>query len=798
MFCTKCGKENPDQSGFCSSCGEKLTTNTAGESKEQRNPVKQQAAVQREKKSHAGVITVVAVLAAALLGTGGFFLWNRMQKDRQAEEENTETEEEEIVEVPEEPVVVEPTETAGPAYQVALSGLTRPSFYDAEAMLNYNAALVPSVPEYSVAADLSNIINGDRYYFSDEQRAMLAENGFYVTKTEYGANEFFVEYEDNRYMQLPNFVTVDSLMHTYHIYFSYLLRNTEREYLSAALSDLSEAMLAESLAQYEALQGSEWEEAAKQNVIFFAVGARLQNDSIEIPDFARDVTENELQLIGNAEGIAVSPMMNRDEDYSQYKPRGYYDGDEQLERYFRAMMWYGRIGFQQGDELTDRSALLMTLALSGGALEQWEAIYSVTSFFAGASDDLGYYEYLPIVAEVYGENISMENLIGNDTAWQQFHALTGELRPPVINSLSDGDDDIEMLNYRFMGQRFSIDAAIMQKLIYDNVGDDSNGYARMLPDVLDVPAALGSDAALDILEMQGDTEHANYMENLEELRLQYNNASPELWTASLYACWLDTLRPLLIEKGEGYPFFMQSEAWWQKDLETFAGSYTELKHDTVLYSKQVLAEMGGGDGEILDDRGYVQPEPLVYAKFCLLAGQTADGLASYGMLSDADAENLQRLEDLASQLVTISEKELVNETLTDEEYELIRSYGGTLEHFWLDAMRDQTDSEYIMAAEFPCPLAVDIASNLDGSVLEAATGQASTVYVAVPVDGTIRICSGSVYSFYQFEWPLNDRLTDSEWRQMMGWEMNDNNEYERTAEIEQPDWTQGYRAGYEE
>lgn len=747
-----------------------------------------------ENKSKTAVITAAAVFGAAVLGIGGFFIFNSMQDKGEQDHTELAGDTEGSGETPGDSVSVEQPETTGSAYDLTLSNMARPSFYNAGANLNYNADLVPCVPKYTVEADLSNIINAHRYYFSDQGIDMLVSNGFLVSKEGY-ANEFFQIYEENRYMQYPNFVTVDSMMHTYHLYFSYLLRNTEKQYLSDALADVSGAMLSESLVQYEVLKGSEWEEAAKQNVIFFAVGARLQNDGIEIPDFAADIVEKELQLISNADGIANSPLMNRDEDYSQYKPRGYYDGDEQLERYFRAMMWYGRIGFGQKEEPADRSALLMTLALNKGAIQQWESIYSVTSFFAGASDDLGYYEYLPVIAEVYGEKFSLEDLIGNDDAWRRFHDLTAGLKPPVINSLSDGNDDTEELNYRFMGQRFTIDAAIMQKLVYDTVGDNERGEARMLPDVLDVPAALGSDTALNILNAQGDTRYEGYTENMEELRRQYNNASPELWSASLYACWLDTLRPLLTEKGEGYPFFMQTEVWWQKDLETFAGSYTELKHDTVLYSKQLLAEMGGGE-EVIDDRGYVQPEPLVYAKFSLLAKQTAEGLAAYGMISDADLENLQRLEDLANQLVTISEKELLNETLTDEEYELIRGYGGSLEHFWMETVRDQAESNYIAAAEFPCPLVVDIATNLEGSVLEVANGRASEVFVAVPVDGTIRICSGAVYTFYQFEWPLNDRLTDTQWRLMMGWEMNDNYEYEKTAEIEQPDWTQAYRAGH--
>ena len=67
---------------------------------------------------------------------------------------------------------------------------------------------------------------------------------------------------------------------------------------------------------------------------------------------------------------------------------------------------------------------------------------------------------------------------------------------------------------------------------------------------------------------------------------------------------------------------MTTEQWKKKALETYAGSFTELKHDTVLYAKQVMAEMGGGPPEELADRGYVEPETEVYRRFAELAEQT--------------------------------------------------------------------------------------------------------------------------------------------------------------------------------
>lgn len=781
MICKKCGKENRDNAVFCTGCGMKL-----GEDSEKKEDVTPQ------KQKSSGVKIALGVIAIALIAGVGFLGFQfltpdtdeapttkqyALETDASSENAGGETKTQ----------VSQNDETT-----IDVSSLikARPSFLTYEASANEPARA--NVPSYAAEANLGNVVNQDRYYLSDEVRQKLEQNLFVV---EGGSRkDFHSLYEENRYFQLPNFVTVDSLMHTYHLYFSYLLQNTEKTYLAGALSELSKQMLAKAKEQYGQLKGTEWEDAAKRNMAFFAVGASLQDSSVSVPADVQNPVAEEINRIMAAEALVESTLTGDYEDYSQYKPRGYYEGNEILEQYFRTMMWYGRIGFKQEKEDLDRSAVLMTLALRDGGLENWESLYLVTSFFAGSSDDLGYYEYMPLIEAVYGSGISAPQLAGDTEKWNLFHQLSAQLAPPAINStpIVEGENNV-LLGFRFMGQRFSVDADIMQRLVYQEVGADSAGGKRMLPDALDVPAALGSDTALGILEAQGDTGYAGYTENMTKLREKYASAPDSTWTASLYANWLNTLRPLLEEKGEGYPSFMQSTAWATKSLETFLGSYAELKHDTVLYSKQIMAEMGGGDMPVYDDRGYVQPEPTVYERFAFLAEKTAEGLRGYGMLSEADAENLSRLSQLAKQLQVISEKELRNETLADSEYELIRNYGGTLEHFWSDAMKGITGLDEVYPEEYPCPLVVDVATDPNGSVLELATGGASTIYVVVPVDGTLRIASGTVYSFYQFEWPMSDRMTDAEWRQMMGYALNENNEYSQEKPISQPEWTQGYR-----
>lgn len=697
--------------------------------------------------------------------------------------------------VPEEPIVVpeEPKQK-----------LEMPDAFPAEAtarvqLLEFEQpdvpAAEPSVPAYGAAEGLSNVVNLDQFYLSKEETELLEKNLFLVMPS-YNS-EFFETYEYNRYAQIPNYVTVDSMMHTFHLYFSLLLNRTEKNELAGELENLSLAMLETSTRLYEALEGTQWEEAAARNVAYFNIAAALQS-GVGVDSRVADLVGYELQQIYDAGGIAESAVTGAMLDYTQFKPRGYYEGDEVLEKYFRAMMWYGQVNFAQNEDSLNRSALLMTLAMAQTDLTVWERIYTVTACFAGVSDDLGYYEYAPIIEQAYGGYPSLEALIDNETAYETFVALAAEMPTPAINSVptyefEEGDLGQMHKGFRFMGQRFTVDAAIMQRLVYRAVeGENREGQKRLLPDTLDVPAALGSDTALAILEAQGETEYGGYLDNMNELRTMLETAPEQSWTSSLYSSWLYTLLPLLEEKGEGYPSYMTSEEWAKKALETFAGSFTELKHDTVLYAKQVMAEMGGGPPEVLDDRGYVEPEPEVYARFMLLAQQTAEGLSEFGILSDADLENLSRLEELARRLMVISNKELENETLTEEEYELIRAYGGTLEHFWIEAVKDRTDAEYLDPQEIPASLVTDIATDPNGRVLQIGNAKPAEILVIVPVDGTLRLASGVVYNFYQFTQPMSDRLTDTQWRQKIGeWEA-DGGGYYRDETLTKPWWTESY------
>lgn len=800
MYCRKCGMQLDDGAKFCGNCGNVIKAPQVAEAPQQQTTPAPPAppAQPRAKKKSGGrgaLIAVIAVLVLVLAVGGGWLAATLISRDDAPQEKPALEQEKpggQTSDAPEEPEITElPMVTV----------LSRPQ------LLNFSVAeaaetVTPSVSAYSAGSGLSNVVNLDQVYLNEDALFLLERNLFVVRPSYW--NEFYEQYESNRYNLFPNFVTVDCMMHTYHLYFSLLLNRTEKDYLSADLALLSAMMLEESIAQYNALVGTDWEEAARRNVLFFGVAAGLLSESVSVPEpVAADVTA-ELERIYEAAGIVTSPTTGEFLDYSQFLPRGYYAGDQVLEQYFRAMMWYGQLNFTQSEDSLNRSALLMTLAMEKDAFGLWEKIYTITTFFAGASDDLSYYEYLPAIETAYGSIPEVSELAEETEAYTLFVELIQAMAPPAINSVPvwEGEAEkagvtVQELNkgFRFMGQRFTLDAAVMQRLVYSNVKENSAGENRMLPDTLDMPAAMGSEIALELLEEMGATDFAGYSENMAELRTTIANAPESAWNSSLYSSWLYTLAPLLTEKGDGYPSFMTSTEWGKKSLETFAGSFTELKHDTVLYSKQVMAEMGGGGPEPRDDRGYVEPEVEVYRRFMLLAGQTAQGLDGFGVLDDTDRENLARLEELAEKLMVISQKELRNEVLTDEEYELIRAYGGTLEHFWYEAVKDKDESGYADPREIPASLVTDIATDPNGTVLQVATGRPAEILVIVPVDGTLRVASGVVYDFYQFEQPISQRLTDREWRQMIGeWPLDDGS-YNRNVELEKPWWTTSYWYG---
>jgi hypothetical protein len=669
--------------------------------------------------------------------------------------------------------------------------------------------LPPAYDGYVLPVDLAALGNYGRFTFSDEQSALLAQNGFAVAPA--GWKEFYSLYENARYDELPVFVTTDSVYHVYHLLFDKMLRDLEREHFEPDVRALTTACLQSAIDLCADLQGTELEEVARRVVAYFAVADALINPqpAITPPDVA-DMVAGELALIEAHGGMGASSVFSQDcpascdpcdtnpppecldqpcmcEDYSQYVPRGHYTRSEQLQRYFRAMMWYGRINMRLQKPNETRMALLITYILrntdlaNGGqpAADVWARVYDPTVFIVGKADDLGFHEYGALWDSVFGPDAPASD-IADEAKFNTFVEAARQLPPPQINSMWVyiwEDKEQVTQGFRFMGQRFVLDAYIFEELTHREVD------RRMLPKGLDVMAALGSEEAYAVLDEIGETEYAGYPEQMTKLRGEISALQLDSWTQNLYWTWLYSFHPLLELKGPEYPAFMQTQAWARKDLHAALGSWTELKHDTILYAKQVMAELGGGGEPPEPPHGWVEPNPEAYARLLALTRMTREGLESRDLLTDNTHANLMRLDSLLVFLLDAAERELAGEPLSREDYERIKYYGGELEAMTLAAADQDGEGMPFFEDQEQAALVADVATDPTGAVLEEAIGRIFEIYVAVPDGvGGVHIAKGGVFSYYEFPWPMDDRLTDETWRAML----------DAGDAPERPEWTASF------
>jgi hypothetical protein len=645
-----------------------------------------------------------------------------------------------------------------------------------------------TLPTYRVESGLSNVHTP--FLLSEAQVARLERDGFVVTPGD--VKEFFTIYEQARYANVPIFVTSDSLLHTYHLMFDKVLRTAEREYFIPLLRDLNAVMLATTDAQYQALQNSDWAEAALRSVAYFAVASKLLDASVQAPPYAADLVAQELALIEATSGITSSPIfpyLKDGEDYTQYIPRGHYTLSEELKAYFKSMMWYGRMTFRlkgptpEAGLLETRMALLVVQALNTSrvrermAFEAWADLYEPTAFFVGRSDDLTVIQYQEVMKEVYGAAPMLDDLL-DEQLFSAFLAQAELLAPPLILGMVIEDtDDVDQMTkgMRFMGQRFVPDAYIFRQLIYRNVGTLED--PRMLPKGLDLLAAMGSETAYQALDEMGETRYENYIPQMNKVKGWLSGLTQQDWTETLYNAWLYNFFPLIDKPTQGLPLFMQSKAWEYKQMNTVLGSWTELKHDTLLYAKQVYAELGGGPPapDPIPPRGYVEPVPVFFARLAALTEMTRSGLDRRNVLSDEDRDNLQRIVKLSLSLQAVAEKELRGEPLNEQEFELILFYGGELEHIVMASADSDVEDPFAPKFMDEAPQAAvvaDVATDPNGQVLQEGIGRVDEIHVIVPLvleDGSLflQVAKGGVFSYYEFAWPINDRLTDEKWRLML-------------------------------
>jgi len=366
----------------------------------------------------------------------------------------------------------------------------------------------------------------------------------------------------------------------------------------------------------------------------------------------------------------------------------------------------------------------------------------------------------------------------------QIYGGTADLGADVEKGESELNDALlKVAGFRFFGQRYTPDAHILQRLVYPAVGEYKgkvNPFTMILdPDInkeirnyaigLDVMSVFGSKVAEDILISNDDHNYNNYDNNVKKLRAYFNSMDEKQWNKNLYFSWIYTLKSIINEDTAGYPTFFTTKAWKYKSLNTALASWAELKHDTILYAKQPYGMNATSTAyherpEPTLPKGYVEPNPEFYARLSALTNMTIKGLESMDLLPYENKYQLEQFNGTLKQLIAISIKELEGKKLDNNDYRFIKNFN--LKAFY-PADKDKYGGKMDVDKGAETTMVADILTR-KGKCVEEGVGYVRSIVVAYKLsDGTINLGVGPVFSYYEFDHPVSDRLTDEKWRDIL-------------------------------
>jgi len=637
----------------------------------------------------------------------------------------------------------------------------------------------------------------------------LAAVGFAAVPYSYARDSVAFMYRRWSTEHYPVVITSDMALHSAHLLFDWQLRFLEVGHLRGDLVNLTDALAAKMLEYHDDAADAVTKDAALADACYFIIAKRLLAGatSENAPEPWKGIIESELGLVADAASIAESPLFGYREDYTQYKPRGHYARSDDFATYFRAMMWYGRMKFRlmtadgKDDLPQARRAILICRALSSTkvkgetAFAVWKRIYDTTAFFSGRSDDLLPADCVALAAQtVQPPAVSDADAAGFVKAASQLRKPRILGAPAVSGVTAKAPDWRETTQgMSLFGQRYALDSDIMQRLTFDSVlsyeGDKSalpftcvvaNGMPiRAFPRGLDVMAVFGFKEAEEYLSAGRDDRYDKYPERLSQLKTEVAKARAA-GLSDLYVMRLEAAAGLAEKPSGRLPKAYETKEWRAKTLTTALGSWTELRHDSALYTKMPYStyqsafagesKAGPEPPQPPAPQGYVEPAPKLYAALRGCVEVLLDRITSLGYPADkALTGHLERFAGDLATLERIATKELSGEAVSTQDYTFIEGIGRAFSMPTSGYPHYRDVSERFMAEDDDLmPIVAEVHTDPNSmNVLEEAVGAPLVLYTVCPVEGNPSVCLGVAYSYYEFKWPATDRLTDETWRKMI-------------------------------
>lgn len=705
------------------------------------------------------------------------------------------------------------------SFLIVSTGLCAQTRIDVEAYRRYResrAGLTPEglLQEYPTGVFLDSVRRSPltalyldslslKYKVTDNERELIQRHGFVVTER-LSFLDYHKAYYDIYTKDLPVYISSDALLHAFHRSYANILKQLEREFLVVLLADALDDM-SDKILRAGPVSTALGRQARADVDVYVAVARALIHGKTmaKASDSASTAIANAVLKDVLSEKVVESDVFSsipRMYDYSQFKPRGHYAGDDELEKYFRAMMWLGRTEISlagakglppaaQHEDVRRQCGMAVYMANIVSTSTARRSLGMIDTLLRGYIGDQDNVTTTDVLDYVETHTLDVDALV-DDAA---FEAFQGAMRDAgaecqILSQVltSDGRDGTQpATSWMLMGQRFLFDSFILSNVVYDRTVTE-----RLMPDPLDALFVLGNDATGQLL--LPEITKWNYAENLAALRYLSGTLGDQYWTVSLYTSWLGAIRALNPPSNRsGLPEFMQTAAWWQKSINSQLVSWAELRHDNLLYGKQSYTSYVG----CYYPRGFLEPVPELYRRLGEAALQYAGIIDRFRAVMNEAYPLPYKKHVLLSQqwsfllvmsrrmfqLDTIATKELASIPLADNQTGIFDSwimdgsdpvractkdYTGIYPSLFYDvptAMADQP-IDHLIADVHTQP--TDENGALVGRVLHVGTGKTNLAIVTADdvADGCLTAYVGPVGSYYQHVTQGFLRMSDEEWQ----------------------------------
>ncbi|WP_441291732.1 DUF3160 domain-containing protein [Sorangium sp. KYC3313] len=661
----------------------------------------------------------------------------------------------------------------------------------------YAVPFASGLPYAPADAEGLSVVQGTSLALDQDELAKLSANGFVISEKKTFPT-FAYGYASIYALDLPLYVSADSILYAVHRSYDAILKGVEL----AALAPELGAMLEEMRAQLAAGAGGELGAEARADAdLFTAVALSLLNDAPVAPVAGADAAKiDELvagakahQGAGNVRLFGSERIM----DFSQFEPRGHYTDSPVLQRYFRSMMWLGRVDFRFLETQQDGTQVLQRRQLEGAyvlraladenTLARYTRIDDTVQAFVGESDTMTLPELDVLLADLGLADaaglagLSDEQII--DVVVKKGHGTQRISSHIMINGLGKGTMPLSS-SFALLGQRYVVDSHVFSNVVYDRVKGGT--VKRMMPSPLDVGfAALGNDQAG--LLLAPELGQFPYAPDLHMMRVLVDAHPGDFWSKNLYNHWLGALRELSPSKAladnAGLPAVAKTEAWGRRLLNTQLASWAELRHDTLLYAKQSYT--GGATCEFPD--AYVDPYPAFFARIADLAEQGArvvetldlsggpslPGAPSSSLLEQRVPAYFALLQRVARTLGEMAENERAGVPLTAEHLDFINQAVRIQSGCGSDVGADGWYAELFFDMSqtvIQDPTIADVHTQPTdaggapvGRVLHVGTGLPRLMVVTADPCGTPRAFVGLASSYFEKITGDFQRMTDEAW-----------------------------------